>query len=72
MNFFSYQQVMVLKLPYHQNKRMQEIREGVKALHLDRGHGYTDVIRLLLCKEIERGTLRYQCDEPASIYSLKI
>ena len=46
---------------------MQEIREGVKTLRLDRIHGSVDVISLLLWNIIEREILRYQGDEAASM-----
>ena len=52
-----------VNLPFRHNKRMQETIEGFKTLHLDRRQGYADVIILLLWKEIEIGTLRYQGDE---------
>ena len=67
LTFLSYHEVIVLKLPSRQNKRMQEIRKGFKVLHLDRRHGSTDVISFLLWKEIGRGALRYQGDEATSM-----
>ena len=42
------------------------IIEGFNALHLNRIHGYVDVIMFLLWKEIERRTFRYQGNEAAS------
>ena len=48
----------------------KEIREGVMTLHLNRRYGFADVISLLLWKETERVTLRYQGNEATSILEM--